>query len=138
MTKHLKAALAAVALAGIASAYGTCYLLEVDVCILEGQSLTGTFSYPCGGSTTPISSSIFADENAYYWGRHSVTSGGKNLSPATSYCNIDSSNPGTAGGFQIHFVNPCTGVPGQIDLSYFGNVSPYYSINSFSVSSSCN
>lgn len=110
-----------VAILGILwSAYGTCYLNKVVLCVGNGDS-AASFSKTCSGSgTVTFSYAVVADEAAYRFDVYSVTEGGLktiDLNAANTYaCDGISKNPNeffskpdSGLGFLAHYIDPCNG-----------------------------
>jgi hypothetical protein len=103
----------------IGSAYATCYLPQVVVCLGLGDSPSGNFVKTCSGSgTVTYAYQIVADETAYRTDVYSVTRGGydsHDIGGAGYYCDgssQDSANFNTSPssvGFLAHYIDPCNG-----------------------------
>jgi hypothetical protein len=120
MNKKLNIVTTAVIFTVLASAYATCYLNQVVLCIGNGDEVASSFK-SCAPNTVTLSYAIYADENAYKWNVYSVTRGGFHtedlnaISPV--YCDgivtdpngNANQNPQNNYGFKSHYIDPCNG-----------------------------
>lgn len=141
MNKRINAIVCATIIGAMATAYGTCYLRQVMVCVGYGDNL-GLHNTPgCMNSAT-----IYADETAWRWDLYSVSRGGRaGGSTESVYCDSISQsgtnpyfNPDAGSdashfglGFKVFYTSACNGSdftdingPGysqywQVTTSYF-------------------
>jgi len=120
MKRKLNMALTIAILGILGTAYGTCYLNKVVLCVGTGDSVA-SFSTTCSGSgTATFSYAVIADEGAWRFDVYSVTRGGLhtedlNITKSGFYCDNSTSNPFFNDtpyqnyGFNAHYIDPCSG-----------------------------
>ena len=111
----------------MSTAYATCYLQKVVLCLGSGDGV-GSFTSTCPGSPSYSANvPVYASENAYKWDVYSVTRGGYTshaYSTAASdfnYCNRNSGQPDINNGtFSVWYRIPCNGVEVDTDNAFLG------------------
>jgi hypothetical protein len=121
MKSKLNVILAVTILGILGSAYGTCYLNRVVLCVGNGNT-AASFSKTCAGSgTVTFSYAVIADEAAYKFDAYSVTLGGLKtqdwnvVDAGGFFCDGINENtifnyyPANNAGFSAHYIDPCNG-----------------------------